>query len=260
MSSIVRHDSFSSSASCSWNRVAPSPSSWSLSAFKLGEAFLAHESGAGPYVEVYPVLDDLALGDALEEQPRTHTGRVDARRPRRVVEERFVGVDLLDIAQHFAPEAGDANGLDAVEGDLEGRDRRHRATLGRHERGVISGCRMPQRTISARTRASVAAHNAADPGVGTRSGRAERELLHRIERGWSRPTREQGLSRRSRTISSTRDASVRLTTAGGDHLPGKDVGVGRVGSDGVGVSEDAKIAVGCAVIAAGPVVLRRECA
>ena len=31
-----------------------------------GEAFLTHESGAGAYVEVHPVLDDLALGDALE--------------------------------------------------------------------------------------------------------------------------------------------------------------------------------------------------
>jgi hypothetical protein len=48
-----------------------------------GQALLAHEPGADPHVEVHPVLDDLALGDALEEQPRAHTRGIGAgeRRP-----------------------------------------------------------------------------------------------------------------------------------------------------------------------------------
>src|SRR5690606_6260649 len=47
-----------------------------------GQQLLAQEPGADPHVEVHPVLDDLALRDALEEQPRPHARRVRAREPR----------------------------------------------------------------------------------------------------------------------------------------------------------------------------------
>ncbi len=40
---------------------------------KRGQALLAHEPGADPYVEMHSVLDDLAFGNALEEQSRAHT-------------------------------------------------------------------------------------------------------------------------------------------------------------------------------------------
>ena len=77
-SCITRHDSFSSSASSSRTRVAPSGEQPCALGLERGEALLTHEPGADPHVEVHPVLDDLALGDALEEQPRTHAGGVDA--------------------------------------------------------------------------------------------------------------------------------------------------------------------------------------
>lgn len=40
---------------------------------ECGEALLTDEPGARPYAEVHPILDDLAFGNALEEQPRAHT-------------------------------------------------------------------------------------------------------------------------------------------------------------------------------------------
>src|SRR5580698_3726114 len=48
---------------------------------KRGEALFAHEPGADPYVEVHPVLDDLAFWNALEVQSRAHAGGVGAREP-----------------------------------------------------------------------------------------------------------------------------------------------------------------------------------
>src|SRR5689334_23143754 len=40
---------------------------------KCGQALFTHEPGADPHVKMHPILDDLALGNALEEQPRAHT-------------------------------------------------------------------------------------------------------------------------------------------------------------------------------------------
>ena len=45
-----------------------------------GQALVTHEPGPDPHVEVHPVLDDLALGDALEEQARTRPRRGRRRR------------------------------------------------------------------------------------------------------------------------------------------------------------------------------------
>ena len=36
-----------------------------------GQALITHEPGADPYVQMQPVLHDLAFGHALEEQTRT---------------------------------------------------------------------------------------------------------------------------------------------------------------------------------------------
>src|SRR2546430_2208892 len=38
-----------------------------------GQALFTHEPGADPHVEMQPILDDLAFGNALEEQSRAHT-------------------------------------------------------------------------------------------------------------------------------------------------------------------------------------------
>lgn len=40
---------------------------------KCGQAFLTHEPGADPHVEMQPVLDGLPFGNALEEQSWAHT-------------------------------------------------------------------------------------------------------------------------------------------------------------------------------------------
>ena len=40
--------------------------------FERGEAFLTHEPGADSHVKMHPILDDLALGNALEVQSRAH--------------------------------------------------------------------------------------------------------------------------------------------------------------------------------------------
>jgi len=39
---------------------------------ECGEALLAHEPGAGPYVEMRPILDGLGFRNAHEEQSRAH--------------------------------------------------------------------------------------------------------------------------------------------------------------------------------------------
>src|SRR4051794_26742730 len=66
-----------------------------------------------------PVLDDLALGHALEVQPRPRARGVVGRRRALLV------VVLRPVTQRLGPEAGDADGLRAVEGDLELLDRWH---------------------------------------------------------------------------------------------------------------------------------------
>src|SRR6476661_9614304 len=106
-----------------------------------GQALLAHEAGAHPDVEMHPVLDDLALGDALEEESGTHPGGVDAGEGRALALRRLLSIELLprgiplrrrrhDVAQHLTPEARDALRCCAVEGDLDLPDRRHRPTIG----------------------------------------------------------------------------------------------------------------------------------
>jgi len=45
---------------------------------ECGQALFTHEPGADPHVEMQPILDDLAFGNALEEQSRAHTRRIDA--------------------------------------------------------------------------------------------------------------------------------------------------------------------------------------
>ncbi len=67
MSSIGMHDSFSSSA----YSVCELDQSCAL-CFKRGEALVPHKPGADPDVEKHPILNNLALGDALEVQARAH--------------------------------------------------------------------------------------------------------------------------------------------------------------------------------------------
>ena len=45
---------------------------------KCTKTLFTHEPGADPHVEMQPVLDDLAFGNALEEQPRAQTRGIDA--------------------------------------------------------------------------------------------------------------------------------------------------------------------------------------
>ena len=73
MSCITMHDSLSSSAGSSRTRTAPSGTSRAHSASSAAEALFTHEPGADPHVEMQPILDDLAFGNALEEQSRAHT-------------------------------------------------------------------------------------------------------------------------------------------------------------------------------------------
>ncbi len=40
---------------------------------KYGQALFTHEPGADPHVQMQPILDDLAFGNALEEQARART-------------------------------------------------------------------------------------------------------------------------------------------------------------------------------------------
>src|SRR4051794_2051531 len=60
-----------------------------------------------------PVLDDLALGHALEVQPRPRARGVVGRRRALLV------VVLRPVTQRLGPEAGDAHGLRAVVGDVD---------------------------------------------------------------------------------------------------------------------------------------------
>ncbi len=84
----------------------------------------------------------LALGNALEEQPRTHTrgiyagerGSLTLRR-QRAIESAPRGKPhrwrRYDVPQHLAPETSDALRFRTVEGDLYPLDRSHRSTLRR---------------------------------------------------------------------------------------------------------------------------------
>ena len=45
---------------------------------ECGQALFTHEPGADPHVKMQPVLDELAFGNALEEQPRTRTCGINA--------------------------------------------------------------------------------------------------------------------------------------------------------------------------------------
>jgi hypothetical protein len=105
-----------------------------------GQALVTYEPGADPYVEVHPVLDDLAFGNALEEQARAGSCGIDAGerralllRRQRVIEVLPAGEPLRwrrhDVPQHLAPEASDALRFCAVEGDLDLLDRRHVSTV-----------------------------------------------------------------------------------------------------------------------------------
>ncbi|KOU66843.1 hypothetical protein ADK57_17895 [Streptomyces sp. MMG1533] len=40
--------------------------------FERGEALFTHEPSADSHIKMHPILDDLAFGDALEEQSRAH--------------------------------------------------------------------------------------------------------------------------------------------------------------------------------------------
>lgn len=40
--------------------------------FECGKALCTHEPGADPHIKMLTILDDLAFGDALEEQSRAH--------------------------------------------------------------------------------------------------------------------------------------------------------------------------------------------
>ena len=102
--------------------------------------------GADPDVQVDAVLDDLALGDALEEQPRTHSGGIDAGERRALPLRRQSAIEVVpggetlrrwrdDVPEHLAPEAGDTFRLRAVEGDLDLPHRRHRPTIERKRSG-----------------------------------------------------------------------------------------------------------------------------
>ena len=75
MSCITRGTTQSSaSAGSSHARTAPSATSRAHSASSAAKALFAHEPGADPRTsKMQPILDDLAFGNALEEQSRAHT-------------------------------------------------------------------------------------------------------------------------------------------------------------------------------------------
>src|SRR5262245_32138840 len=87
-----------------------------------------------------PVLDDLAFGNALEEQSRAHTRGINACERCTLMLGRQGAIDIVpgskplrwrryDVPQHLAPEPSDALRFRAVEGDLDLLDRRHRSTV-----------------------------------------------------------------------------------------------------------------------------------
>src|SRR5215475_10466816 len=87
-----------------------------------------------------PILDDLAFGNALEEQSRAYTRGINACEPCTLILRRQRAIEIVpsgepfrwrrdDVPQHFAPETSDALRFCAVEGDLDLLDRRHRSTI-----------------------------------------------------------------------------------------------------------------------------------
>src|SRR6516165_9814033 len=100
-----------------------------------------------------PVLDDLAFGNALEEQPRARTGGINAGERRTLMLRGQRAIEIVpaskplrwrryDVPQHVAPETGHALRIRAIEGDLELPDRRHQSTL---DAGVVRRLRGPPR-------------------------------------------------------------------------------------------------------------------
>src|SRR5579862_2609046 len=115
-----------------------------------GQALSTHEPGADPHVKVHPVLDDLAFGNALEEQPRAYPGGINAGEPGTLLLRGQRAIDLVprgeplrrrwyDVPQHLAPEASEALGFRAVEGDLDLPHRCHRPTIPKITPAAIRG-------------------------------------------------------------------------------------------------------------------------
>src|SRR4051812_34923976 len=86
------------------------------------------------------ILDDLAFGNALEEQSWAHTRGVNACERRTLMLRGHRAIEIVprskplrwrryDVPQHLAPEASDALRCCAVEGDLDLLDRRHWFTI-----------------------------------------------------------------------------------------------------------------------------------
>ena len=73
MSCITRHDSSSPSARQESHAHRAQRDQSCALCLECGQALFAHEPGADPHVEMQPVLDDLAFGNALEVQARAHT-------------------------------------------------------------------------------------------------------------------------------------------------------------------------------------------
>ena len=101
--------------------MAPSGSRRAHSASRGSEAFRTDEPGADPHVEMHPVLGDLSLWDALEEQPGSLPCGIKACEPCVPVLGRLGTVELVprgealrwrrrDVPQHLAPEPSNALG------------------------------------------------------------------------------------------------------------------------------------------------------
>ncbi len=112
---------------------------------KDGQALVTLKPGADPHVKVQPILDDLAFGNALEEQARAHPRGIDAGERLILMLRRQRAFEIVprrkpfrwgryDVPQHLAPKACDALRLCAVERDLELPDGRHRSTIGTRAR------------------------------------------------------------------------------------------------------------------------------
>lgn len=117
------------------------------------EAISAFQSGSDPDIEVHPVLDGLALGDALEKQPRpdpvgVHAGErgillVGGKRAVELVPVRKARGRRWDhVTECRTPETSDALGCRAIERDLELPDPDHVFTIA--ARTVLS---MPLRYV-----------------------------------------------------------------------------------------------------------------
>lgn len=59
------------------------------------KAFLAHESGTDPYVEMQTVLEDLAFRDALEVQSSARTRRIHTGTPTALILRRLRTIEVI---------------------------------------------------------------------------------------------------------------------------------------------------------------------